>query len=137
MATCSPLFIAIIGYTFGRDGSGHDDWISLDRLKSAFHCFAGNVYVIEPRPEPLREMIADGIESNRVFGVPAYWNILAHVFVEAAAGRAVGRSLNYACEQILDRHGDRVVFPTVRDARSDKMIQVYDVPVGATPNIAL
>jgi hypothetical protein len=111
MVTCSPLFIAIIGYTFGRNGNGHDDWISLDRFKSAFRHFAGNVYVIEPRPEWLREMIADGVESNRVFAVPAYWNILAHVFMETAGGRADGRSLNYLCEQIVDRHGDSVVFP--------------------------
>jgi len=114
MAQCSPLFIAIVGYTFGRNDNGHDDWISLDRFKSAFHRFAGNIYVIEPRPERLREMIADGLESNRVFGVCAYWNILSHVFMMAAGGRMDRRSLNYLCEQILDRHGDSVVFPIMR-----------------------
>jgi len=111
MVTCSPQFIAIIGYTFGRNDNGHDDWISLDRFKRAFRGLEGDVYVIEPRPETLCEMIADGIESNRIFGVRAYWNIVAHVFLEAARGRVDGRSLNYACERILDRQGDRVVFP--------------------------
>jgi hypothetical protein len=111
MVTCSPKFIVIVGYTFGRNGNGNDDWISLDRFKNAFRHFAGDIYVIEPQPRPLREMIADGVESNRVFDVPAYWNILAHVFTEAASGRVDRRSLNYVCEQILDRHGDRVVFP--------------------------
>jgi hypothetical protein len=111
MVACSPQFIAIVGYTFGRNGDGHDDWISLGRFNSAFRRFAGDIYVIEPRPEPLCEMIADGVESNRVFGIRGYWNIVAHVFLEAARGRVEGRSLNYACERILDRHGDRVVFP--------------------------
>jgi hypothetical protein len=115
MAKCSPQFIAIIGYTFGRNDDGHDDWISLDRFKRAFRGFAGDIYVIEPGPEPLRETIADGVESNRVFGVRGYWNIVAHVFLEAARGRVDGRSLNYACERILDQHGDRVVFPITRD----------------------
>jgi hypothetical protein len=56
-------------------------------------------------------MIADGVGSNRVFGTRGYWNIVAHVFLEAGRGRIDGRSLNYACERILDRHGDRGVFP--------------------------
>lgn len=117
MATFSPQFIAIIGYTFGRNDNGHDDWISFNRFKRAFRCFAGDVYVIEPRPEPLREMIADGVESNRVLGVRGYWNIMAHVFLDAARGRVDGRSLNYACERILDQHDDRVVFPITRVGR--------------------
>ena len=87
MATCSPLFIAIIGYTFGRSGSGHDDWISLDRFKSAFHCFAGNVYVIEPRPEPLREMIADGIEFE-----PSLWRPCLLEYLGSCLRRGGSRS---------------------------------------------
>ena len=115
MAMCSPQFISIVGYTFGRNDDGHDDWISLDRFKCAFRGFAGDIYVIEPKPEPLREIIADAVQSNRVFGVRGYWNIIAHVFLEAARGRADGRSLSYACERILDQHGDRVVFPITHD----------------------
>lgn len=111
MATYSPQFITIIGYTFGRNGKSHDDWISLDSFKRTFRGFAGDIYLIEPRPEPLREMIMDGVKSNRVFGVRGYWNIVAHVFLEAAYSRVDGRSLNYVCDQILDQHGDRVVFP--------------------------
>jgi hypothetical protein len=42
-------------------------------------------------------------------------NILAHVFMDAAYGRLGRRSLSCVCEQILDRHGDRVVFPIMRE----------------------
>jgi hypothetical protein len=115
MATCSPQFIAIIGYTFGRGYRGHDDCFSLDVFKDAFRRYVGNVYIIEPRPEQLREMLAEGIESNNVYGVPAYWNILAHAFIRATLGRDCGRSMNYICEAILDRHGDRMVFPLTLD----------------------
>jgi len=45
MAACSPQFIAIIGYTFGRNSNGHDNWISLERFKRAFRSFAGNIFV--------------------------------------------------------------------------------------------
>ena len=129
MATCSPQFIAIIGYTFGRSDTGHDDCVSLDVFKDAFRWYSGNIYIMEPWPAQLREMLADGIESNNVFGIPCYWNILAHVFIRAIRGQICRQSLNYLCEQILDRHGDRAVFasnsidsawggsPTLRAAR--------------------
>lgn len=115
MVTCSPQFIAIIGYTFGRNDRGHDDCVSLDFFKDAFRWYPGNVYIMEPWPEQLREMLADGIESNNVFGIPCYWNILAHAFIRAARGRICGRSLDYLSEEILDRRGDRVVFPLTLD----------------------
>lgn len=111
MVACSPEFIVVIGYTFGRNGDGHDDWISLARFMSAFRDFAGDIYVIEPAPDQLREMIADGVGSSRVFGLQAYWNVLAHAFLESTRNRLNGRSLNYFCEQTLDRHRDCVVFP--------------------------
>lgn len=111
MTTCAPHFVAIIGYTFGRNGDNHDDWISLEIFKARFRNFTGNIYVIEPRPEQLREELADGIKSNRVFGVTGYWNIMAHVFTRAARNQLGERSISYVCKEILDRHGDRVVFP--------------------------
>jgi hypothetical protein len=56
-------------------------------------------------------VIADGIESDRVYPIAARWNILAHAIVESLSTRTGGRSLNYICEQLLDKYGDRVVFP--------------------------
>ena len=64
MATCSPQFIAIIGYTFGLDPQRnlHDDWRSLAAFKHAFRHYTGNIYIVDPRPDYLRDMLADGIE---------------------------------------------------------------------------
>lgn len=112
---CSPDFVAIIGYSFGRDGDSYDDWVSLERFNRAFFDFRGPIFVIEPKPFHLRDTIADSICSNQVFGVARYWNIVAHAFLRLACGRGGERSLNYVCEQILDRYGDRVIFPMTGD----------------------
>ena len=64
MLMCSPQFIAIIGYTFGLDPQRnlHDDWRSLAAFKHAFRHYTGNIYIVDPRPDYLRDMLADGIE---------------------------------------------------------------------------
>lgn len=108
----SPQFIAIIGYSFGqRPERTYDDRISLDFFREAFRGFMGNVYVISPNPDDLREMLADGIGSKNVLGVPAYWNVLAHAFMGALRDPNGTRSLNYVCEKILDTYGGEIVFP--------------------------
>jgi hypothetical protein len=106
-----PHFVALIGYSFGRNGSGYDDRVSWDFFCRAFDRFAGNIYVVEPKPDDLQGRIAQATKSKNVFGVRAYWNILAHAFIEASGDRPSRKSLNYACEQILDTSGDRVIFP--------------------------
>jgi len=113
MDNSAPEFIAMIGYSFGRNGNSYDDWIFLKRFNRAFRNFAGPVFIIEPRPAQLREVISEGIASDQVYSVAGYWNAIAHVFLEFYRGRAGNRSLNYACEQLLDQYGDRVAFPIV------------------------
>jgi hypothetical protein len=106
-----PDFIAIIGYSFGRNGDKYDDCVSLDFLRSQFREFSGSVYVIDPQPETLGEMIADGLKCQRVSCVRAYWNVLAHVFVQILRGNFGDRSINYRCEQLLDQYGSGIAFP--------------------------
>ena len=107
----TPHFVALIGYSFGRNGSAYDDHVSWDFFCRTFHKFPGNIYVIEPKPDGLQAHIAEATKSKNVFGVRAYWNILAHTFMEASGDRPGRRSLHYACEQLLDTFGDRVIFP--------------------------
>jgi len=106
-----PGFIAIIGYSFARLGDRHDDRVSLDFFLDRFRDFTGDILIIEPRPDYLCNLIADHLRSRRVFGVPAYWNLLAHTAMEALNGRPMGKSLNYAHEALLDRHGNARAFP--------------------------
>jgi hypothetical protein len=107
----SPHFVALIGYSFSRNGNAYDDRVSWDFFCREFNKFTGNIYVIEPRPYELQSRIADSIRSKNVFGVRAYWNVLAHAFMEMSGECPSRKSLNYACEQILDTFGDRVIFP--------------------------
>jgi len=108
-------FIAIIGYSFGRNGDTYDDCVSLNYLRNVLRGFIGNVYVIDPQPESVREMVKDVIRSKNVYGVRAYWNVLAHVLMEVLRGRCLQKSINYLCEKILDEHGSRIAFPITRN----------------------
>jgi hypothetical protein len=109
IARFRPSFIAVIGYSFGRNTTGFDDMVSLDFFSRAFRDFRGNVYVIEPWPRDTSEMLAERIRANGVFGIPAFWNVLAHSIVRAADGS--NRSLNHTCQALLDRLGSERSFP--------------------------
>jgi hypothetical protein len=107
-----PNYIAIIGYSFAGKEPDYDDFISLKFLISRYRRFPGNVYVMSPYPAELSDVIAHGIDSNRVYPIPTRWNVLAHAMVESLSGRRIGKSLNYSCEQLLDRYGhDKMAFP--------------------------
>jgi hypothetical protein len=109
-----PDFIAIIGYSFAGTEPVYDDLVSLEFFKSRFHRFSGNVYVISPAPAELGDVIAQGIDSHKVYPVPARWNILAHAMVKLLTAAHVNRSLEYFCEQLLDKHGDKIGFQVER-----------------------
>jgi hypothetical protein len=55
--------------------------------------------------------IADGINSLRVFGVKAYWNILSHAFLMVFDGFCKDKSLHAIHEEILAAHGEGITFP--------------------------
>lgn len=103
--------VALIGYSFGRQSDGFDDAISLTWVTHHLRGFQGPVYVFDPAPQTLRDMLADAIESDCVVGVPAYWNVFAHAAIERLVNPASSPSLAYRCEQILDRFGERCAFP--------------------------
>jgi hypothetical protein len=89
----------------------YHDFISLEFFKSRFRRFPGNVYVMSPYPSEPSDVIAHGIDSSRVYRIPTRWSILAHATVKLLSSRRIGRSLNYFCEQLLDKHGDKIAFP--------------------------
>jgi hypothetical protein len=107
----SPHFIAIIGYSFGRNGETYDDSVSLDCFQHAFRGFQGNIYVVNPDPDDLRDMLAETFRPKSVFGIRAYWNLLAHAFMETLSDPNGLRPLNYVYEQMLDMFGSDVAFP--------------------------
>ncbi len=111
----SPAFIAIIGYSFAQNREGYDDRVSLDCFLDARREFHGNIYVIQPEPDALRETIADGIKSKNVFGIQAYWNVLAHAFMKASYGQSDKKSLDCIYGQLRDTYGSDVVFPRSYD----------------------
>jgi hypothetical protein len=89
--------------------------VSLEYFKMRYQGFPGNVYIIDPAPDYLRETLADAIRSKNVFAIRAYWNVLAHVFLRMLKEPASRRSLNYRHEQMLDRYGGGISFPMARD----------------------
>jgi len=114
-ARSSPKFIALIGYSFGRNRQGYDDHESLDLFRQEFRGFRGAIYVIDPQPDASRhicDMIAELLQSSRVCGVRRYWNVLAHAFVEALCHPYDQRSLDRRYGEVLDSSGGHVAFPT-------------------------
>jgi hypothetical protein len=102
MARCRPDFIAIIGYSFGWTGRRHNDAVSLDFLVDHYRKFVGEVFVVDPYPERLQEILAERLRAARILALPARWNLLAHAFLEARAGRLNGRTLNDYCSELCD-----------------------------------
>lgn len=105
----SPRFIALVGYSFARNGDAFDDWISMRWLAQRFRGSRSDIYVIDPWPHRLQDTIAVCLASNCVHAIPAYWNLLSHAFVETLTGRR-SNSVNYLSEEALDRCGDRATF---------------------------
>jgi hypothetical protein len=112
-----PAFIAIIGYSFARNAEGHDDHVSLDYFEHRFNDFQGSVYVIDPEPDYLRDMLSERLKSRGIMGVRARWNVLAHAFMKSVhAPCGCGRlSINYDYESLLDVHGGGIAFPLVNE----------------------
>ncbi len=115
VGTFRPEVITVIGYSFGRGESGFDDAVSLNLFLRSFRNFPGCIYVIDPRPYELKHLLADGLQSRNVVGVPAYWNVLAHAMVVKATRPCCRKSLHYTSERILDDFGSGVSFPRPLD----------------------
>lgn len=119
VSTYPPQFLAIIGYSFAQNERSYDDQVSLDCFLHTHRNFHGNIYVIGPRSDTkldtLKDLLADGLKSNNVFRIRAYWNVLSHAFMIAQRARRGRNSLNYIYDQILDRFGSQTVFPISRD----------------------
>lgn len=115
VARFSPNFIAIIGYSFAQNGVLYDDSISLKYFLNSRHGYQGNIYVIDPNPDNLRDLIADSIKSNKVFSIPVYWNLLAHVFRNAVKYQGDKKSMSYRYNKILDSYGSNQIFPLVQN----------------------
>jgi hypothetical protein len=115
VAAFSPDFIAIIGYSFAQSKTGYDDVVSLTSFVETRRGFPGNIYIIQPSPDALCEMIADNIQSKSVFPVRTYWNVLAHAFTTVLFDSNSRKSLNYIYDQTLGKFGCKFAFPLDKD----------------------
>lgn len=110
-----PNFLAIIGYSFAQNERGYDDQVSLDCFLHTHRNFHENIYVIGPKSDgkldTLKDLIADGLKSNNVFRICAYWNALSHAYMIALRIQRGRKSLSYIHDQILDTFGSEAIFP--------------------------
>jgi hypothetical protein len=91
--TFRPVFVAIVGYTFARQSDGHNDEVSLCAFIDRFRRSRGNVFVIDPFPDPLCELLHRQLAWARIVPVPVMWNLLAGAYLECLLGIAPGRSV--------------------------------------------
>jgi hypothetical protein len=111
MVGYKPEFISIVGYSFAWTGQQHNDSVSLDCFVDHYREYPGSVFVVEPQPERLQEVLAERLHQADVIGLPARWNLLAHSFLEALAGRLHGRTLNDYCSELFDAGHGWSAFP--------------------------
>lgn len=111
MTHYNPAFVAIIGYSFAWMGGRHNDVVSLDCFVDHYRKFTGAVFVVEPRPERLQEILAERLHGARVLALPARWNLLAHAFLETIAGRLQGRKINDYCTALYDSGFGEKAYP--------------------------
>lgn len=115
MARFKPEFIAIIGYSFAWTGQRHNNSVSLDCLVDYYREFPGPVFVVEPQPERLQEILAERLHAARVVALPARWNLLAHAFLVALAGHLDGRTLNDYCTALYNSGLGETAYPLLGD----------------------
>ena len=119
MVRVKPEFVAIIGYTFARTNCGHDDAVSLDCFVDHYREFRGPVFVVDPAPEPLQELLAQRLRVAHVVGLPVRWNLLAHAFLKALAGRLYGQTLGDHCKALLDAGHEWSAYPLAVDLNGE------------------
>ncbi|WP_420133449.1 hypothetical protein [Rhodopseudomonas sp.] len=110
----SPQYIAIIGYSFAKMGSGYDDAVSLASFVRRFKHYPGAIFVISPDPTQLCEMLSDALKISTVYPVKRYWNVLAHAYLKMKQDEEKFRSLDNAYGFLFDRYGSDQVFPILQ-----------------------
>jgi hypothetical protein len=106
MQTSNPVFVMIVGYSFGKTNFGtYHDQLSLDAFVRRFRDVPIDVYVLEPHPRGLAEMLGERLRSNSVHAFPVYWNVLAWAFTRVLTGKLDVACLDYFHEMTLDDHG--------------------------------
>jgi hypothetical protein len=106
-----PAFVMFVGYSFGKNDTGYDDDVSLETFIGRFRGLPLDVYVLEPRPFDLADMLRERLQSKRVHPFPVYWNLVAAAFTEVLSARLSAEHLEYFHEQLLDDSGPHVTFP--------------------------
>jgi hypothetical protein len=95
--------VVVIGYTFGRTSSGHDDALSLLALTRLLKRSPRPVIVVDPYPEPLAELLADHAKSNRVYQAALRWDLAATAMLQM---RREGRQMG-EFDRLYDQEGTK------------------------------
>lgn len=111
MLRSNPAFVMFIGYSFGKNDTSYDDHVTLERFIARFRGVPIDVYVLDPHPSDLTEMLRERLGSNRVHALPVYWNLLAEAFTQVLLGQLCSESLDHFHGRLLDDHGPGIVFP--------------------------
>jgi hypothetical protein len=72
MQRSNPAFVMIVGYSFGKTNGTYHDQFSLDTFVRRFRGEPLDVYVLDPRPDDLADMLGERLQSNRVHAFPCW-----------------------------------------------------------------
>jgi hypothetical protein len=86
-------------FTFARQSDGsNNDWASLREFIRRFRASRGSIFVIEPFPDPLCELLHKKLPRVTVVPVPVMWNLLSGAFIDC------GRSVTERYHELDWRH---------------------------------
>ena len=114
-------FVMIVGYSFGRFEGGYDDNLSLASFIRRFRDKPIDIYICDPHPLELADMLSKELRSKRVHAFPVYWNILAWGFTAVLSGVLDIAHLAFIHEVTLDRHG-----PSFQPAQDEMVVRCGD-----------
>ncbi len=98
-------FVAIIGYTFGRDGNSLDDIHSFRVICEALRRDPMPVFVLEPYPDILVDHLRSELKTDKIFGVSLFWNCLA-ISILAMKNESLDlKNTDRIYESIIDLYG--------------------------------
>lgn len=102
---CAPAFILIVGYSFGLFEGYCDDYLSIATIVNRFRDVPIDVFICDPQPQVLAEMLRAELRSDRIHVFPVYWNVLAWAFIQAIFGKIDLNKLHDFHESLLDARG--------------------------------
>lgn len=96
-------YIAIIGYSFGKNGDTFDDYISLKFLTDRFAKEKKQIFILDPYSDHLKWYFQEEAKNKHCYFIPIFWDIFADALIFMNNNPNDHRGMDYTYNQLLDK----------------------------------